>query len=261
MTTKINNSINSNNAMNMMAGANTAAENHTPNSINEAATMEKDTIKISGISQEQLLAILQQAGLAQNVTIKQPKVRIIDKLAYIDEAKTVAICSANHEHQFNIGELDEETQIAVKKSGLCPQCLHIIEAAAKIKSTLNYMPSTRTVIKGGHKDGERVRQMINEAINSKNFTEEILESFLDPAYSSTTLKFSSFTFFKEITGMNAEEIKAARVINGHPRYLSKPIINAFGRQFVICNNIYSTQRAAVEQEFKRLRLINNEINY
>ena len=235
------------NADNTINANNTAADKDTAISSSAAGT----AIQVAGLSREQLMAILQNAGIdtsTVNITAKQPKIN--GRLTYVDEEKTQAICSANSEHVFNINELDEEARIESMKSGLCPHCLSIMKQAAEIKAASGFR--TRTVTNNQpsvEKPGFKIRQIIKD--NMDNIDAELLNKLQDKTFSRENFKLA-YPMFLNITGMSAEEIKVARKdAKNHDRY-SPMIYTINGQQLLLTNDLYGKNLEPIANFFAKL---------
>ena len=252
---------------------NTTAENNDVNTVTEEkenATMTNETInnnttntnnttaamalKISGITQEQLLQILKNAGVDTtqvNITTKEVKTpKINDKLTYTDDSKTFAICTANHEHVFNINELDEATKIESMKSGLCPHCLNIMKQAAEIKAASGFRTRTVTSNKpSAEKPGFQIREILKANLN--NINDELLAQLQDKDFSRSNFKLA-YPMLLNITGMSAEEIKIARKdAKQHDRY-SPQVYTINGQQFLLTNDLYGKNLEPIANFFNKL---------
>lgn len=210
-------------------------------------TNTTSTLKVSGISQAQLMKLLADVGMSQNIIIQQPK--ITDKLEYVDEEKTMAVCKANPNHVFNVTELDEETRTAAMKSGLCPDCLTIMKQAAEIKAVSGFRTRTATDNRpSADKPGFQIREILKA--NVDNIDDELLSKLQDKEFSRTNFKLA-YAMLLDITNMNSEEIKAARSVKGHARY-SPYIYTIQNRQFLLTNDLYAKNLQPIKDFFEKL---------
>ena len=231
--------------------------NNNTTTIDTIDTIDNNTnittaaLKISGITQEQLLQILKNAGVDTtqvNITAKVPKVN--DKLTYTDDSKTFAICAANNEHIFNINELDEETRIESMKSGLCPHCLSIMKQATAIKAASGFRTRTVTNNKpSAEKPGFQIREILKANLN--NINDELLAQLQDKDFSRSNFKLA-YPMLLNITGMSAEEIKVARKdAKQHDRY-SPQVYTINRQQFLLTNDLYGKNLEPIANFFNKL---------
>lgn len=212
------------------------------------ANVNTSSIKVSGISQEQLMQLLANAGITDaQVTAAIRKPKVVDYLTYTDETKTMAVCKANPNHVFNVMELDEETHTAVMKSGLCPDCLAIMKQAAEIKAASGFRTRAATDNRpSADKPGFQIREIVKN--NLSNLDDETLAKLQDKQFSKEHFKLA-YAMLLDITGMSNDEIKVARMVGKHARYA--PAVYTVGdKQFMLTNDLYAKNLQPIKEFFE-----------
>lgn len=192
--------------------------------------MTNSNIKVTGISQEKLMQLLQDAGISTDeVKIEEKKPKIVDKLSYEDEQ---AVDSLGH--KFDINALTEEEQNECKKSGLCPDCLHTLKLASEIKQTSGYRTRKFTNNQPSEeKAGYQIRELVKQYINEIDDT--TIANLTNKEYCK---RFKlQYALLLDITDKSSEEIKEMRKVRNHMRY-SPQIYYRNNQQFLVTNDLY-----------------------
>lgn len=215
-------------------------------------TVENTTTKVmlQNLNPEQL-QILEQFAAAQgmNITLANKRNKNIDHLNYVDEEKTTAICLADNEHQFNINELNEELAKKCKQTGLCPQCLSVLDEASHIKSC---MARTRKFVDNQpseEKAGYQIREILKNNIN--NIDEDLALQLQDTDFCKREFKLS-YPMLLDITNKNSEEIKILRKDSkGYNRY-SPQVYTINDNRYLLTNNLYPKNLTLIRSYFEKL---------
>ena len=210
------------------------------------------------------LAMLQQFITEHQVTpemLKAVAKQQKNNFVYSDAANHIAVCNSCGE-EFNTDDIPATFVDACKKSGICPKCAEAFARVETLKANLRNKNisahGSKVVIHGGKNVGARLKAMFSDVIKSENFTEEMLAQFMDPDYSNQALKFSSYPFVTDVTGVSEAEIKENREY--YKRFYSKPY-EIFGRTVKLCSQIFDKQLEASQAEFKKLGLIAEDAQY
>ena len=213
---------------------------------------------VSGLTEEQLQAILKAAGAqAQISAVPAKKVKIVDNFEYVDEAKTEFVCR-NCGETHKVAEIPADKLDECRKLGMDVTCMEsynsFLQVQAKLKQAKVSAGGSKIIVNGGQEVGKRLRVAFVDAIKSENFTPEIVGKLCDTGYSHDALKFSSYPFLLDVTDATQEEKKS------YKRFYAKEY-NLFGRVYRLCAQIYTSQFNATIAEFKRLSLIDADAEY
>ena len=210
------------------------------------------------------LAMLQEFVATHQVTpemLKEVAKQQKNNFVYSDAANHIAVCNACGQ-EFNVADIPAAFADACKKQGICPECAEAFARTEALKANLRNKNisarGSKVVVHGGKKVGQRLQAMFNDAIKSENFSEEIFAKFLDFTYSNQTLKFSSYPLLTDVTDIPEAEIKENREY--YKRFYSKPY-EIFSKKIRLCSQIVDKQFEACEAEFKKLGLVNADIQY
>jgi hypothetical protein len=103
----------------------------------------------------------------------------------------------------------------------------------EIRSDAEIKPAKKT-----SSAGSRIRKHFRSLIRAGAITEELLKNLQDKDFSRQALGSIKYPFLKAIHSVEKEEIRKAALVNGHPRYSTKPVeIN--GASFLITNDLYA----------------------
>ena len=207
-----------------------------------------NNIKINANEIQNAIEILKANGIA--FELKTPK--ITDKFEY--DENNLAICKFSQRH-FDLNEFDEETQLRAKKLGIHPDYIDILNQANEIKNVVK--ANIRTVKvrpEGAIAPGKFIRNLVQDAFNNENLTDEILDKLSDKEFSKK-MKLA-YSLLLEITDKSNEEIKILRKdAKNHVRY--SPQVYSFNkRSFLITNDLYDKNVTPVENIFNEFNLIN-----
>lgn len=211
--------------------------------------MMNQNFNVSNLSQEQVAA-LQAFASANNIALTPAKNKRadVDNLKYIDDDHQSAVCVANENHLFEIADIDEETLSHCKKTGLCPDCLHVLSEAENIKSKMVKTRRFSDNRPSPDKAGFQIREAVKNAIN--NIDDELLENLQDREFCK---RFKlSYPLFIEITGKSSDEIKELRKDEkGYTRF-SPQVYNINNREFLMTNSLYTKNVQLIENFFNNL---------
>jgi len=222
---------------------------------NSTIVINADNEKLTLLKQ-----FLDQNNISPDILKTVIKKQSHDKFNYIDDTKTTATCNAC-DNEFIIDNIPSEFIDICQKQGICSHCASIFAQADALHNTLKSKHiSTRNskIINGGKNVGSRLKIMFNDAIKSPNFTEEILNKFMDITYSNQNLKFSSYAFLIDVT--NITDTEQLEHKDYYKRFYAKPF-TIFGKTIKMCSQIFDRQFEACKKEFIKLNLINEENEY
>ena len=220
-----------------------------------SAINNNNTIKLENLSAEQLqllAAFAAQNGMKLGAA-KQQKVKEIDHLNYANEEKTVAICLANDEHQFNINDInDEKLKVRCKHTGLCPHCLAILDEAEIIKKK---MARTRQFVDNqpsADKPGFKIRELIKNNTDMLIKNKKMLQVLMNAEACKAKFKLQ-YALLIDITGKNPDEISSLRKDSkGYVRY--SPQKYTIGKKiYLMTNDLYSKNLNPIVEFFNQLR--------
>ena len=184
-----------------------------------------------------------------NVTIANKRHKNVDHLNYVDEEKQTAICLADNQHQFKINDLDEELVKKCKQTGLCPDCIKILDEATHIKSC---MAKTRTFVNNQpseEKAGYQIRQILKDNIN--NINDDLLINLQDADYCRQEFKLN-YPMLLDITNKTNDEIKSLRKDSkGYNRY-SPQVYVINNNNYLLTNNLYPKNLTLIRSFFEKL---------
>ena len=205
-------------------------------------------VSLKDLTAEQL-EILQQFATAQGMelTISNKKSKNADHLDYIDD--THAICSADKNHQFDISILDNNILQKCKQTGLCPNCLEILDQATQIKQ---HMVRTRRFVNNQpseEKAGYQIRQILKNNIN--NINDDLLINLQEHDFCKNQFKLS-YPMLLDITNKSTEEVKILRKDQkGYTRYSPQEYIINDGK-YLLTNNLYPKNLNLIKNYFDQL---------
>ena len=226
-------------------------EDVSNNSSEERFTVNAET----NIDVDAINAALAKAGIS-NVSVKVTPAKTkktTDKLTYDEDG--MAICQFDHNHIFDINDLDADMQAQVKKSGLCPDCLDIINKAKAIKGV---HINTRTT---GVTAGKQIRNMVNFVFNNSALDDNMIANFMDKDYSRTKMGLA-YPMLIEVTDKSTDEIKDMRMIGNnkkHYRY-SSTYYRFNNRSFLLTNDLYNKNLDKIRNTFLSLNLLDGYVD-
>ena len=201
---------------------------------------------VNGVNVEELQALLAKQGITAKIKITEPKVN--DKINYKDETKEIGICKFDASHEFVIKDLSEEELKNAKQSGLCPHCYEVLKQAQMIKEVVGRTRKVTDNRPSADKPGFKIREMVKA--NLPNLDEETMSKLQDVEFCKNEFKLR-YSLLMDITDMNSEEVKAARMDKGHPRYSPATYIKD-ERQYLITNDLYQRNLDPITKFFENL---------
>ena len=209
-------------------------------------------IQLSNLTQQQLdllAAFAAQNGLSLETKVQ--KTKEVDHLNYNEN--NMAICLAHENHVFNVNEIsDIELQKRCKRSGLCLDCIKILDEAEiirkKMARTRQFVDNQPSVEKPGYQIRELIKQYADTLKNNRN----ILKQFQDAAFCKAQFKLQ-YALLLNITGKTAEEVGSLRKdAKGYVRY--SPQNYQIGKQvFLLTNDLYMKNLAPIKEFFTSLK--------
>ena len=209
-------------------------------------------IQLSNLTQQQLdllAAFAAQNGLSLETKVQ--KTKEVDHLNYNEN--NMAICLAHENHVFNANEIaDIELQKRCKRSGLCPDCIKILDEAEiirkKMARTRQFVDNQPSVEKPGYQIRELIKQYADTLKNNRN----ILKQFQDAAFCKTQFKLQ-YALLLDITKKSPDEVGSLRKdAKGYVRY--SPQNYQIGKQiFLLTNDLYMKNLTPIKEFFASLK--------
>jgi len=235
--------------------------NATVNTNNNTVASNNNNYVVSGLTQEQLEAILAAAGAQAKISAApMKKVKIVDNFEYVDETKTEFICR-NCGETHKVAEIPADKLDECRKLGMDAACMasynSFLQVQAKLKQAKISASGGKIIVNGGEEVGKRLKIAFADVLKSEQLTPEIIGKLCDTGFSHDALKFSSYPFLIDVTDVTPEEMKADST---YKRFYAQKY-QIFGRTYRMCAQIYKQQFTATIAAFKNLGLIDADAEY
>ena len=226
---------------------NTNNNNATVNSSNNTvAASSTNNYVVSGLSQEQLQAILAAAGVDPNAIQIAPakKAKTVDKLTYDGD---FAIDKTGQRFQFT--SLSEEEKIESMKTGLSPANLSILAQAKKIKEASGFRTRVVTDNRPSEdKPGYQIREIVKA--NLDTIDAETLKNLQDKEFCKKQFKLQ-YPLLLNITNLSPEEIAIARKdAKGRSRFAPQQY-KKDNEIYLMTNDLYSKNLPLISAFFNK----------
>ena len=213
---------------------------------NNATVNSSNNYVVSGLSQEQLQAILKAAGVNPNAVQIAPakKVKVVDKLTYDGK---IAIDKTGQ--RFDFSSLSEEEKAESMKTGLSPANISILAQAKKIKEASGFRTRVVTDNRPSEdKPGYQIREIVKA--NLDTIDEKTLKNLQDKEFCKKHFKLQ-YALLLNITNLSPEEIAIARKdAKGRSRFAPQQY-KKDNEIYLMTNDLYSKNLPLISAFFNK----------